>query len=124
MFGVVVCTGVPVAVDPEYTFTVTEPLSPAARPPVPDTVGVADFTVAPSAGAVTETTGAVVSGTVVSTVNVTALLVPTLPAASRWLAWTVYVPSPRLDKALDQEPSAAMLAVAVCAGAPVAVEPV
>jgi hypothetical protein len=82
----------------------------AACPPVPDTVGVADFTVAPLLGAVTATTGVVVSGTVVSTVNVTAALVPTLPAVSLWLAWTVYVPSARLVKGVDHEPSATTVA--------------
>jgi len=85
-----VCRGVPLALDPEYTFTVTVAESPGALPATPEKVGVAVDTVAPFAGWVSVTVGGVVSGTL--TVNVFAELKPVLPAASPCCARAVYVP--------------------------------
>src|SRR4051794_32451638 len=42
------------------------------------------------------------AGRTVSTVNVLDSLSPTLPASSRCVAWTVYVPSPREAEVEDQ----------------------
>ncbi len=67
------CTGVPVAVPPAYTDTRTV-LASTAPLPVPATCGVAVPNDAPPTGAVTATTGPLVS-----TVNVTAALEPVLP---------------------------------------------
>ena len=57
---------------------------PTQNPPVPLNVGVVLVLELPLAGVVRVTSGAVVS-----TVNVSAALVPLLPAASDWLAWAV-----------------------------------
>jgi hypothetical protein len=72
-----VCTGDPVAVLPAYTFTVTDDESPLRIPAVPLTVGVVLFVTEPFVGTLIPTIGAVVS-----TVNVTAELVPVFPAES------------------------------------------
>ena len=61
--------------------SVTVATSPLAVPAVPRTVSTDAVTVAPPAGPVTATTGALVS-----TVNVAAALVPTLPEVSDWVA--------------------------------------
>jgi hypothetical protein len=71
-----VCAGAPEAVLPANTDTRTELASTAALP-VPATRGVAVFTDDPPTGAVTTTTGPLMS-----TVNVTAALEPVLPAPS------------------------------------------
>lgn len=78
--------------------TVTVALSPAPFAAVPVIVGVRD--VAHVVGAVT--TGA--AGAVVSTVKVTALLVPECPAASVWVTVTVQRPSLSVEAATDQAP--------------------
>ena len=72
-------------VAPCFTTTLTDAESPAALPAVPVNVGEALLDVLASAGAVTATA----AGAVVSTVNVTAELVPTLVAASVCDAVTV-----------------------------------
>ena len=58
-------------------------------------------TVAPAAGAVTDTVGACVSGAVLDTVTDTAADVVTLPAASRATAVTVCGPLGTPDEAHD-----------------------
>ena len=67
------------------------PATPTLSEAVAETVTVLE-TVAPEAGAVIETVGAVVSGVVFETVTVTAEEVPTLPAASRAWAVSVWLP--------------------------------
>ncbi len=98
---------------PAYTFTVTV-LEPSA---VPRMSGVPDFDTAPSVGWVTVTAGAAVS-----TVNVAAALVPTLPEVSNWVACTVYVPSASAAAVADQAPPVTSAAI-VCTAVPVAVLP-
>jgi hypothetical protein len=86
--AVSVCTGVPLALDPEYKFTVTVAKSPPALPAIPAKVGVEFDRAAPLAGCVSVTLGAVVS-----TVNVFAELEPVVPKMFCCVAWEVYVPS-------------------------------
>jgi hypothetical protein len=75
---------VPDAVDPPYTFTVTDDESPAAVPAVPENAEVRLLVTLELAGCASE-----IDGAVASTVNVFALLRPVLPAASLWLACAV-----------------------------------
>src|SRR5579884_1259153 len=91
--------------------------SPAAVPAAPLKAGFGSFRELPLAGAVRVTAGAFVS-----TVNVLAVLVPVLPAASVCCACTVYVPSGSAAEGADQAPLPAG-AVRVSTGLPEAVLP-
>jgi hypothetical protein len=59
-----VCAGIPVALEPEYSLTVTVLESPLAVPAEPENVGVALFIVLPLAGLVNVTAGAEADDTV------------------------------------------------------------
>src|ERR1051325_7271837 len=90
--------------------------SPAAVPALPVIAGVAPL-VKPAVGEVMLTVGAWVS-----TVKVTVLLGPVLPAASDWEAWMVYCPSARVLASMVQLPPLAEV-LRVWTGEPVAVSP-
>src|SRR5580692_4081448 len=79
--------------------TVTVGSSPTATPALPLSIGSAFFVGVATAFIDT-------NGLVVSTLNVTAALVPTLPASSRWTACAVYVPSSRCGDVYDHVPPA------------------
>jgi hypothetical protein len=114
-----VCTGEPVAVLPAYTFTVTDEESPLRIPAVPLTVGVVLLVTEPLLGTLMPTMGAAVS-----TVNVTAELVPVLPAESVCVTCTVYWPcASAVVGTLYAPVDGFTLVVKVCTGEPVAVLP-
>ncbi len=103
---------------PAYTLTVTELLSPVVIPATPLNAGVPLASVALFAGAVSVTTGAVVS-----TTNVCAALAPVLLAASTCVACAVYVPAASAgDPSIVHVPPL-RVATRVCTGEPVTTEP-
>ena len=115
-------TGVPVAVVPEYTLTVTVVesalgLGPAAVPAVPVNVNPLSFEAWLAVGAVIVTVGAVVS-----TTKVTAALVPVLPARSVWLACAVNWPLASAA-ALIVHAAPERVALSVCVSVPPVVAP-
>jgi hypothetical protein len=114
-----VCNGVPVALEPAYTFTVTRVESPFDVPAVPEKVGVAFVLEEPLAGWLSVTTGVELS----AMVKVLVLLRPVFPAVSCCSARAVYCPfaSGTLAGAVQSVP--VRVTVRVWTGVPVALGP-